>query len=927
MGSPTPPRGAVDLPAPEGLVARDSELDAIRDLLTRDDGPARSLVLDGEPGVGKTSLWEQGIAWGRERGMRVLVARPSEADTALPFAGLIDLLDGVATEELSAVPAPQLRALDVALYRADPTDRPPEPQVISLAVLSALRALAEHDRLLVAIDDAQWLDRASEEAVAYAARRLLHEPVTFLLARRPGPRNSLEKAIPDERTDRVAVEATSLGATRQILASRLGLRLPHHLLRRVYDTTMGNPLFAIEVGRMLAGQDLDALGDDLPVPDHVEDLLGLRVADLDESARRVLLALALDADLRVPQLLDLAGPGAPQGAVDAGVVTIDGDRVRASHPLLAAAAKRNAAEEERRELHRAVAEIVTDEQRRSLHLALATLAPDEDLAARISAAAELAAARGATRRAVDLATHALRLTPPETSDVERVLTLGRHLEDAGEKQRLTELLGDRVETMPPGAARVQAYTLLTEGVLQGNADILALLEKALAEAGDDPLLRAQVLPHLAENEAVNQVRQVARADERANEAVALSEHGSADDQALAVHSFTWTQALRGRPVAHLIERYYALSAERVYMARHPERVAGQRLTWRGEVEQARSMLTSYRDRAEEWAEAYALARLHLCELELRVGGWDRAERLLDEWAASTDIDLLQWPMYERCRGLLAAGRGDVEDARRWAGRAVSLAESTGVRWDWLEATRALGQAALLDKDLPEAVTRLGGVWDHTQEEGVLDPGTFPAGPDLVEALVETGAYDAARRVVEVLADVGRAQDHPWARVGAERGAALVEISAGSYDDSAGEALEAAATAYRGLGLLFDEARTLLALGRAQRRAKKWGAGRDVLERAVAAFEAIGSPGWADDARAELERVGARRPASEGGLTATERRVAELAAEGLANKEIARTLVVTVNTVEFHLRNAYAKLGIKSRVQLASRLEELDDPRS
>ena len=153
--------------------------------------------------------------------------------------------------------------------------------------------------------------------------------------------------------------------------------------------------------------------------------------------------------------------------------------------------------------------------------------------------------------------------------------------------------------------------------------------------------------------------------------------------------------------------------------------------------------------------------------------------------------------------------------------------------------------------------------------------------------------------------------------------ALVEIHGDAYTDAAGDALEAAAATYGGLGLAFDEARTLLSLGRAQRRAKKWGAARDVLERTVAAFETIGSPGWADDARAELERVGARKPATSGGLTATERRVADLAVEGLANKEIARTLVVTVNTVEFHLRNAYAKLGIRSRVQLAARLQEVD----
>ena len=204
---------------------------------------------------------------------------------------------------------------------------------------------------------------------------------------------------------------------------------------------------------------------------------------------------------------DLFGPVALRAAVDAGVVTVEGERVRAAHPLLAAAAKRQARAEDAQELHRRLAEVVADEQRRALHLALATTEPDEELARRLDAAAARAAARGATRLAVDMGAHALRLTPPGTSDVDRVLALGRHLEDAGDKERLTELLTARVDTLPVGAARVQAYTLLTEGVVRGNADIRGLLEKALAEAGDDPTLRAQVLPFLAEHEAVDEVRQ------------------------------------------------------------------------------------------------------------------------------------------------------------------------------------------------------------------------------------------------------------------------------------------------------------------------------------------------------------------------------------------------------------------------------------
>jgi DNA-binding CsgD family transcriptional regulator len=919
---PATPHSA-EAPARVALVAREAELGAVRRLLLTPDGPVRAMVIEGDPGIGKTSLWEQGLAEGRERGMRVLVARASGGETGLPFAGLIDLLDGVATEEVQAVPGPQLRALEVALYRADPTDRPPEPHVISLAALSALRVLASQGPLLVAVDDLQWLDTASDEALAFAARRLQEAPVTFLMTRRPGRRTALENAFGDDQAQRLVVGTISLGATRQLLASRLALRLPHHLLRRIYDTTMGNPLFAIEMGRMLAGRDLDTLAD-LPVPDHVEDVLGLRVADLEGPARRVLLALALDADLRVSQVREPAGSAALEAAVDAGVVVVDGDRIRAAHPLLAAAAQRQADPAEMRDLHRRLAEVAADEQRRALHLALASTEPDGELAARIDAAAAHAAARGATRLAIDLAAHAWRLTPPDDSDVDRVLALARHLADGGEKQRLSELLGERLESLPRGAPRVTAYLMLTEGMLEhGSADIAELLDKALAEAGDDPALRGQVLSFMAENDAIVEVRGLSLADARASEAVALSAQGTSDDQRLALNTLVWTQAMCGRPVDHLIERYYALPTERAAMARHPERIAGQRLAWRGQVNLGRPVLLDFRRHTEDSAEAHALARLHLCELELRAGRWAEVEHLLDDWGASPDSDILIWPMYERCRGLLAAGRGDVEAAQRWAGRAVELAVQTGVRWDWLEATRALGLAALLAKDLPEAVSRLGAVWEHTQREGVLDPGAFPVGLDLVEALVEAESYDEARAVVEVLADRASAQDHPWAAVGAQRGAALVEIHGDTYTDGAGDALEAAAATYRDLGLAFDEARTLLSLGRAQRRAKKWGAARDVLELAVAAFDAMGSPGWADAARAELERVGSRRPASEGGLTATERRVADLAVRGLSNKEIARTLVVTVNTVEFHLRNTYVKLGIRSRAQLAPRLQELD----
>ena len=147
------------------------------------------------------------------------------------------------------------------------------------------------------------------------------------------------------------------------------------------------------------------------------------------------------------------------------------------------------------------------------------------------------------------------------------------------------------------------------------------------------------------------------------------------------------------------------------------------------MREARELLTSLRRRAEERAEpsAYALIRLHLCELELRVGAWSEAQRLLDDWGASTDNALLHWPMYERCRALLAAGRGDSDEARRWGGLTLDRVESTGVRWDWLEAKRALGLAALLDKDLTECRRAPRRRVGPHAERGRRGPGRLPRG--------------------------------------------------------------------------------------------------------------------------------------------------------------------------------------------------------
>jgi DNA-binding NarL/FixJ family response regulator len=487
---------------------------------------------------------------------------------------------------------------------------------------------------------------------------------------------------------------------------------------------------------------------------------------------------------------------------------------------------------------------------------------------------------------------------------------------------VTDLLTPELGALRP-RDRIRAWLRLAEGgAIASVHDTEDYLDRALEASAGDAELRAYVLTKKSIHASPACVWRIRDAEAWALEAMPAARRAGPTLERLALHGLGWARVLRGLPIDDVCERFRTASDAASHITDSPEPVAGLRLLWRGHVREARAILARFLALADTRGEevAYALQRLNLCDLELRSGGFDAAARLLDEWAAA-DRQLLIAATYQRSRALLAAGRGFADEAERFAASALAGAEPHGYRWQVLEALRARGIAALLAHDAERAAESLGAVWEHMRREGVDEPGAFPVAPDLVEALAELGRLEEARAVTDRLRKLSEEQEHPWGLAGASRCDALLRLASEREDDDAATGLAQAVDAYDALGLRFDRARTLLSLGRAQRRLRKWGAARSSLERAAGELDELGSPGWAERARAELERVGGRRPQQAGALTPTERRVAELAAEGLANKEIASRLYVTVRTVEVHLKHAYAKLGIRSRTQLARRLSE------
>ena len=906
--------------ATHDLVGREAELEAISMLLDAGDRLPGAIVLHGDAGVGKTSLWLRGLEGADARGYRILACRPSDAETGFSYAALDDLLGDVTSRVLPDLPPIQRRALEVALLLADP-DAEAHPRAVGAAFLAAIRLLASERPLCIAVDDVQWLDAASLTALRFALQRLEHEPVAVLLACRGASPAWIARSFPAPLSD-LAVGGLSVGATRQLIDTRLGITFVRPTLLRIHETSGGNPFFALELAGALQRRDVaPAPGEPLPITENLTELLRERLDGLSRAAHDVVDVVAALAE-PTADLVEAALPGDSDAglveALEARIVELEGDRLRFTHPLLGSAVAVRLTPSRRRALHARLASVAPTNEERARHLALAANRADAEIAGAIEAAARSAQARGAPASAAQLAEQALRLTPEvQIDDARRRLFLAAQTHDvAGDTERAIVLLEQALNAAPAGTRRAAVLVQLADMQADPRA-VAPLCEQALAEATGDASLEATTHIRLASLMAWGEGAE--RGAEHAELAVRASRR--TDDaevrcRALAARAEWHFRAGRGIAHAELSE---ARELERTLASwpldRGPTDLLARQLVWAAELEPARGLLHELRDahRSRNDADGEATACWWLGLLEWRAGNWDASEGLT---AASLEIRTQLghvMPTDYFPGSIVAAHRGRVDDARASAEREKAEGEAMGIRISVSGSSWVLGFVELSVWNAEAALPHLRRSYE-IRDAFMLEPAQRVELGDLLEALIQTGELDEADAILEEWDPRAAAVDRAWALAILARCRGLLQAARGDLDKALAS-FERALAEHARAADPFHQARTLLALGRTQRRAKKRGAARVTLEDALARFEALGAPLWSEQTRAELARIGGRAP-SRGDLTEAERRIALLVADGRTNREVAAALFLTEHSVETALTRIYRKLGVRSRGELA-----------
>jgi DNA-binding CsgD family transcriptional regulator len=899
------------------IVGREEELGSLHAFLDQEAGGPLALVLEGDAGIGKSTLWLAGVEAARERELRVLLSRPAEAERGLAHVVLSDLFESALDEVLPALSAPRRHALEVALLLDEASEQPVDPRTLGVAVRTALQALAERTPVVLAVDDIQWLDPSSTSALAFALRRMAVDRVLLLLARRlveGAPPSELERALGAESVQRLPVGPLSVGALHRLLRDRLGRPFARQTLLRIHETSGGNPFFALEVARAV-GADVDPL-QPLPVPETLEELVRARLAGLPAPTRE---AVELASALGAPSasLLERAGiaPEALDAAVAAHVIERENGTIRFTHPLLSSVLYQGLSSgEERRSVHGRIAGIVEDPLLRARHLALSRETPDADVAAALEDAARLAADRGASAVAAELAEQALRLTPPDGCGKRhrRALAAARAHHAAGEWTRARMIATDLLAQTDNGPVRAEALVLLAE--LEGADRSAELLEEALREAASRPALQAVIRCRLA------WATRFRKGFEHARAALDLAE--DLDDDVLKA---------RARAVLAILGWFGGdAEAPQDLAARVHDfatAIGGDQLVQEATLAVVNSLApSSRRDEARafferehrEWRERdeprSARALWGMSWIEFWAGRWTLAA---DYAAFAHDISIqygLEVPQDHLPIAVVALHRGQLELAREHSERALELAEEQ-FGFHPPQHLAILGLAALWSGDRSAAADWLGKADRRAAELGWGEPSVRWWSADYAEMLLEGGRIDDAVRVLEAWEADATRLGREWVLAHVTRCQGLVAAARGDVEQALAS-LEQAVAQHEAVGDPFGRARALLALGAVRRRGRQKRPAREAIEEALAGFEDLGAASWAGKARADLGRVGGRTRVE--GLTPAERRVADLVAEGRTNREVAAALFLGERTVASHLTHIYAKLGVRSRTELARR---------
>jgi DNA-binding NarL/FixJ family response regulator len=932
------------------IAGRTTEIGVLERFLADRVAEPRSLLIEGAPGIGKTTLLRALLDLAAEREYAVAVCQPTRSEVELSYAALVGLLGDLGLEAVNALPAPQSRVLRT-IMRLEETTETVDRLSLSLATVAAVRAVASVRPLLIAVDDAQWLDQPTARTLAFLVRRLAGCSARIAVVRtlgtgappRAGERATahddaidlladLARAMPEGRHDAMMLGPVGPSDLSRILRRVLGWAPAWPRVVRIAELSQGNPLHALELTRAFgAVRSNDGL--EGPLPDSVLELARTRIAALPEPVRDAieLASVPRDPGLDLLRRLDPAALDlreALEAAARQGIVTVEAERVRFTHPILAAAAYGSIPSTRRRVLHRAMAVLSDNLEERARHLATAADEPDRQVAVALEGAAEQAWRRGAPDAAADLLHAACQLTPPADTEALalRRIAYGRLLHSAGDAPGSVAELESLVASLPPGVLRAGAlFHLMYVARISGSLErAVEHGVQAAAEAAGDPLFQAEVL-ELLSRISDNDIDRKLSAARRALEAVERVPHPDPEVVFQVRAALVEAEFYAGLGIR--LERLEGLDPTPrprfppVRTSSHGDDLVGRLLAYDGRIDEGLDLLRGMYDRAGVenrsilpailgWmAEAQLMAGRFVAARELTREAVDRAEETGGKGGLPWEVGF---------HAVSLARLGLVEEAEATARKvlnATTVDRTVGL--DGAPARLALGVAALSRGDLDQAVTHLRTLDELKRQAGIREPRLCAHAGDFIEALVAAGELDEATHTLARLDDESATSGGRDSMAVAARCHAMVLAARGDLEDAV-VAVQRSLQLFEGLPMPFERARSLLLLGQLRRRRREKRVAREALDEALVTFEGLHTPMWAERARSELARIPGRQSA--GSLTPTEERVARLAAEGLTNREIAERTFLSPKTVEVNLTRVYRKLGVR-RAALARRLAE------